>query len=266
DVYQFLSRMGIAMEQKPFAVGVRIEHPQALINISQYGMDYHAKLGAADYQLTYKDEVTGRGAYTFCMCPGGHVVAASSEQEGLVTNGMSEYARDSGIANSALVVTVNKEDFDGNHPLAGMEYQRFWEKRAFKAGGENYYAPVQGVRDFLCHNTKKNMEIKSSYLPATISSDLHRVLPSYVGDVMERALKYFDSRIKGFAGEQAVLTGIETRTSSPVRILRSDSGESVNLSGLYPSGEGSGYAGGIISSAVDGMRSAEKIMQKYLPV
>lgn len=263
EVYGFLFEQNIAMEPKGFAIGLRVEHPQALINLAQYGVEEHPLAGPADYQLTYHDSVTGRGAYTFCMCPGGKVVAAASEEGGTVTNGMSEFARDTNIANSAVVVTVGAEDFPSSHPLAGLEFQRIWEQKAFAAGGESYLAPAQSVQDFLQSRVTGQFELPASYLPGVLPFDLHQVLPPAVGLVLERALQAFDGKLKGFAGPKATLSGIETRTSAPLRIVRNEHGESLVLAGLYPAGEGAGYAGGITSAAVDGIRMAEQVMAQY---
>lgn len=265
ETYRLLLEQGIQLEQKAFAIGVRVEHPQELINISQYGVEEHPKLGPADYQLTYQDLETGRGAYAFCMCPGGKVVAAASEEERVVTNGMSEYQRDTGIANSALVVTVGAEDFKGNHPLAGIEFQQFWEHQAFLAGGSDYKAPAQRVKDYLEGRVTERFDLVPSYNPGIQPVDLHAVLPIPVGEVLNRAIQDFDRKIKGFAGEKATMTGIETRTSAPVRITRNQNGEATHLQGLFPAGEGAGYAGGIMSAAVDGIRSAERLMAQYRP-
>lgn len=266
DVYKYLYDMNLTLEKKSFAIGLRVEHPQALINQSQYGVEEHPYVGPADYQLTYKDVRTGRGAYAFCMCPGGKVVAAASEEGGLVTNGMSEYARDTEIANSAIVVTVGADDFPTAHPLAGLEFQRAWERKAFIAGGSNYKAPAQRVIDFLERRVTDRFDLLPTYSPGIMPCELHEVLPVAVGDVLERALRVFNGKLKGFAGEMATLTGIETRTSAPIRIVRNVQGESLNLAGLYPAGEGAGYAGGITSSAVDGIRIAEFLMAQYAPI
>lgn len=264
DVYQFLNRYGIDLEGKAFAIGLRVEHLQSLINLSQYGVEEHPKLGPADYQLTYQDLATGRGAYAFCMCPGGHVVAAASETGGVVINGMSEYQRDTGIANSAIVVTVGTEDFPAG-PLGGIEFQRYWEEEAYLKGGRDFQAPVQTVRGFLQRQITGEFALEPSYRPGVAACDLHDVLPPIVGTVLERALLHFDGKIQGFAGEMATLTGIETRTSAPVRIVRNENGESLRLAGLFPCGEGAGYAGGIMSAAVDGLRMAERLMGQYAP-
>ena len=266
DVYELLHGLDVTLEMKSFAIGLRVEHPQSLINQSQYGVEEHPHVGPADYQLTYKDVRTGRGAYAFCMCPGGKVVAAASEEGGVVTNGMSGYERDTDIANSAIVVTVGADDFATAHPLAGLEFQRKWEHRAFLAGGNNYHAPAQRVTDFLEGRVSDHFDLLSSYTPGIVPCELHSVLPIPVGDVLGRALRVFNGKIKGFSGEKATLTGIETRTSSPVRIVRNDQGESISLCGLYPTGEGAGYAGGITSAAVDGLRMAEYLMAQYAKV
>ena len=262
DVYRFLWEAGVSIEQKPFAIGFRIEHDQSFINLSQYGMESHSRLGAAEYQLTYKDLSTGRGAYSFCMCPGGRVIASSSEENGLVINGMSELSRDSGIANSAIVVTVKPEDFPSAHPLAGMEFQRYWEHRAFLLGGENYRAPAQNTADFIKNKLPGKLAGRYSYTPGVVPADLHKILPAEIGGVLSRALVDFDRKIKGFA-DNSVMTGIETRTSAPVRIVRDETGQTPSIRGLFPAGEGAGYAGGIMSSAVDGLRMAEKLLSIY---
>ncbi len=263
DVYVLLHEQGIKLERKAFAIGVRAEHPQSLINLSQYGVEAHPKLGPADYQLTYQDLATGRGAYAFCMCPGGQVVAAASEEGGVVTNGMSAYSRDTGGANSAIVVTVGEADFASEHPLAGIEFQRHWEREAFRAGAEDYKAPAQTVADFLHKRVAENFALSPSYLPGIVPYDLHKVLPEQVGAVLERALLSFDDKIPGFAGEKATLTGVETRTSAPVRIVRNEMGEALGFGGIFPAGEGAGYAGGIMSAAVDGLRVAERVRALY---
>ena len=265
DVYAWLAAQGIALQGKAFAIGLRVEHPQRLINLAQYGVEVHPLLGPADYQLTYQDLTTGRGAYAFCMCPGGQVVAAASEFGGVVTNGMSEYRRDLAVANSALVVTVGLGDFPSAHPLAGIEFQRQWERRAFLAAGRTFRAPAQSVPDFLDGRVSGDFSLRPSYRPGVAAVDLHDVLPNSIGQVLERALRFWDTKLPGFAGAWATLTGVETRTSAPVRILRNEAGESVSLPGLFPAGEGAGYAGGIMSAAVDGLRIAERVMAQYAP-
>lgn len=266
DVYSLLYAMNVTLEKKSFAIGLRVEHPQALINLSQYGVEEHPHVGSADYQLTYQDVRTGRGTYAFCMCPGGKVVAAASAEGGVVTNGMSEFARDSNVANSAIVVTVGPDDFPSAHPLAGLEFQRKWEQKAFLAGGSDYRAPAQRVVDFLEHKVTEGFDLLPTYTPGVVPCELHEVLPTPVGEVLDRALRVFNGKIKGFTGERATLTGIETRTSAPIRIVRTTQGESLSMAGLYPAGEGAGYAGGITSAAVDGLRIAEHLMAQYAPV
>lgn len=270
DTYEMLYNTGIAMESKPFAVGVRIEHPQSMIDISQYGIEpAELGLGAAEYSVVYHDKETGRTAYSFCMCPGGEVVASASEDGHVVTNGMSLYARASGVANSALVVTVGPDDF-GNHPLGGVAFQREWEKKAFELGGHDYKAPLQTVGDFLARQKgtvpEGNAAAPHSYRPGVVAADLYECLPTYVTDVMERALPYFGRRIKGFDEPQICMTGVETRTSSPLRILRDDDRQSPTVKGLYPMGEGAGYAGGIMSAALDGAETAIRVMVAYKPL
>lgn len=270
DTYEMLYNTGIAMDSKPFAVGVRIEHPQSMIDISQYGIEpAELGLGAAEYSVVYHDKETGRTAYSFCMCPGGEVVASASEDGHVVTNGMSLYARASGVANSALVVTVGPDDF-GNHPLGGVAFQREWEKKAFELGGHDYKAPLQTVGDFLARQKgtvpEGNAAAPHSYRPGVVAADLHECLPTYVTDVMERALPYFGRRIKGFDEPQICMTGVETRTSSPLRILRDDDRQSPTVKGLYPMGEGAGYAGGIMSAALDGAETAIRVMVAYKPL
>jgi len=265
DTYEILHQRNVQIRQKPFSIGVRIEHPQTLINHSQYKQfAEHPRLGAADYRLTYQTKA-GRAVYTFCMCPGGTVVAAASEEGCVVTNGMSEYSRNRENANSALLVQVNTEDFGNDHPLAGVEFQRRWEKAAYLSGGGNYHAPVQMVGDFLADRTSQyGGQIKPSYMPAVTWGNMKDCLPDFVIASLKEAIPELDGRLKGFAMEEAVMTGVETRSSAPIRIERvEDTMESVNVKGLFPVGEGGGYAGGIISAAVDGIKAAEMIIMKY---
>jgi len=266
DTFEVLYKRGISMSPKSFSIGVRIEHPQDIINKAQYGEAAgYPGLGAADYKLSYHSE-NGRSAYTFCMCPGGYVVAAASEEQTIVTNGMSEYKRDGENANSALLVGVTPDDFQDMHPLAGIEFQRKWERLAYQAGGENYHAPAQLTGDFLADRlSDKWGSVKPTYKPGTVFAHINNCLPDYVIETMKEAIRYFDTKIKGFAMPDSILTGVETRSSSPVRINRDDSFLS-NIRGIYPMGEGAGYAGGIMSSAVDGVKTAEKVMLKYAPV
>lgn len=264
DTYAMLHAKKVSMQAKAFAIGVRIEHPQKFINAVQYGEDAeNQRLPVADYALTYQDRMTGRGAYSFCMCPGGQVVAATSEVGGVVTNGMSNYHRDSKIANAALLVTVSPQDF-GTEVLAGIEFQRKYETRAFQCAGRNYYAPVQTVGDFLSGRSgSTNFLTMPTYRPGITAVDLHDCLPKAVTDTLALALQHFDHKIKGFADESAAMTGIETRSSAPCRILRSSNYVSENTLGLYPMGEGAGYAGGIMSAAIDGINTALAFIQQY---
>ena len=266
DTYEMMFSKGVIISQKPFAIGVRIEHPQFMIDENQYGkFAGHPRLKAADYRLTYTTK-SGRPVYSFCMCPGGVVVAAASEENTVVTNGMSEFARDKENANSAIVVGVNTTDFSSDHPLAGVEFQRKYEQLAFKVAGSNYNAPVQLVGDLLKDkNSTKLGNVKPSYPIGYNFVNLRDCLPSYVADSIKEALVDFDKKITNFASFDAILTGVETRTSSPIRIERNENLESVGVKGLYPAGEGAGYAGGIISAAVDGIKVAEKIMQNFAP-
>lgn len=265
DTYELFYEKGAAMEAKPFAVGVRIEHPQEWIDRAQYGVDAgNPLLPTADYALTYQDTQTGRGVYSFCMCPGGTVVAAASEQGGVVTNGMSNHARDTGIANSALLVTVTPEDFGGG-VLGGISFQRHYERLAFEAGGGDYRAPAQTVGDFLGGYAKSSDTIVvPSYQPGVKMTNLNACLPLPVAQALKNALPEFARKIKGFAHPGVVMTGIESRSSAPCRILRGrDSYESLNIKGLYPIGEGAGYAGGIMSAAADGLRAAQMVISRY---
>lgn len=258
DTYRMLYERGLAMEAKPFAMGVRIEHPQELIDRAQYGEDAgHPRLPVADYALTYRDKTTGRGVYSFCMCPGGQVVAATSLTGHVCTNGMSNYGRDSGVANSALLVQVGPADF-GEGVLAGMDMQERLEQLAFTLGGGNYYAPVQTVGDFLGGTSgSRDFLVTPTYQPGVTPVDLHELLPRFMTDSLAGALPFFDRKIPGFADPGATMTGIEARSSAPCRIIRDrESMTATSCSGLYPMGEGAGYAGGIMSAAVDGMKAA----------
>ena len=259
DTFEMLYSMGVSMSQKAFSIGARIEHPQEMINRSQYGAAAgHPALGAADYKLSERMS-DGRGVYTFCMCPGGHVVAAASENGGVVTNGMSFHARDGVNANSAVLVSVGPGDFGADDPLAGVRFQRAWEQAAYRLAGESYRAPAQLVGDFLKKCPSKSVgDVAPTYRPGVEWTQLDKCLPAFAADALRRALPVFDRRIKGFARYDAVLTGVETRSSSPVRIERGADCVS-SIKGLYPCGEGAGYAGGILSAAVDGMRCAEAL-------
>ena len=268
DTYEMLHEVGVYMEPKAFAVGVRIEHPQEIININQYGDAHnHPKLKTAEYRLTYQSEKLGRAVYSFCMCPGGVVVAAASEENRLVSNGMSYHARDLDNANSALVVTVGPEDFEGDSPLRGMEFQRKYESLAYELGGGGHKAPLQLVGDFMEDRVSEKLgRVIPTYKPGFEFRDLRECLPSYVVEALKEAIVEFDRKIKGYAAPDAVLTGIETRTSAPVRLTRTETLESISVSGLYPAGEGAGFAGGIISASVDGLKVAERIINKYKPL
>ena len=265
DTYKMLADKGVGITSKPFSIGVRIEHPQELIDKAQYG-DFagHPLLGAADYALVYHTPDKSRTAYSFCMCPGGLVVAAASEAGGVVVNGMSMYKRDSGVANSALVVGVSSADF-GNDPLAGVEFQRRYEQLAFAAGGRNYHAPAQNFDSFLKRSTPSLESLTGgTYRPGLAPCNLDTVLPAYVTDTLRAGITSFGMKLKGYADGGALLTGVETRTSAPVRIDRSrETYVSVTHDLLYPCGEGAGYAGGIMSAALDGYHIAWAIMQRF---
>ncbi len=260
DTFAMLHQVGASLSRKPFAIGARIEHSQRAVNRAQYGPAAgHPALGAADYKLAVHLP-GGRSVYTFCMCPGGQVVAAASEDGGVVVNGMSLYARDGENANSALLVNVLPEDFGGEGPLAGVEFQRKWERAAFEAGGGDFRAPAQRVGDFLKGRPSEGPgRVKPSYRPGVKWGSLDACLPAFVTGSLREALPLLDRKLKGFADGDAVLTGVETRSSSPVRIERDEACQA-NLRGLYPCGEGAGYAGGIMSAAVDGMKCAEAIL------
>ncbi len=254
DTFKMLHEKGVQMQQKIFSAGVRIEHSQEMINHAQYS-DFAAMLPAADYKLAVKGKM-GRGAYTFCMCPGGYVVAAASEEGGVVTNGMSNHARDGKNANSALLVNVGPGDFGSDHPLAGIEFQRKLERAAYLAGGGEYKAPTQLLGDFLKNEKSAAFgEIEPTYQPGVTLTNLRTVLPEFVSYSLAEGVCEMGKKIKGFDRKDAVLTGVESRSSSPVRILRDDSMMS-SIKGLFPAGEGAGYAGGITSAAVDGIKVA----------
>lgn len=260
DTVEMLWQKGISMMQKPFSVGARIEHKQEMINSSQYGkFANHPRLKAASYKLACHPK-GGRGAYTFCMCPGGTVVCASSEENTVVTNGMSEYARDKENANCAVLVGITPEDFNSEHPLAGMYMQRELEQRAFAMGGGDYSAPAQLVKDFLNNTPSVSCRnVKPSFPTGVRYTNLQDLLPQKVTAVMCDALIKMDNMLSGFACDDALLTGPETRSSAPVRIIR-DEFMQTNIRGLYPCGEGAGYAGGIVSAGVDGIKVAEAVL------
>ncbi len=262
DTFKMLKDKGVKMERKPFSVGGRIEHLQKDIGYSQYGEIYD-KLPPADYKLSVRTK-DDRGVYTFCMCPGGQVVASASEEGTVVTNGMSYFSRDKENANSALLVTVNPSDIEGDDVLGGVEFQKSIEEKAFLVGGKNYFAPIQKVGDFL--NEKKSFEfgkVKPSYMPGTTFAEIKDVLPEFIVNAMKEAIVLLDKKMNGFADPDAIITVPETRSSSPVRILRDIKTLEADIKGVYPCGEGAGYAGGIMSAALDGIRCAEKIVEKY---
>ena len=258
DTFQMLHERGIAIEAKPFSIGFRIEHPQGLIDKARFGRSI-PQLGAADYTLVHHAK-NGRDVYSFCMCPGGTVVAAASEPGRVVTNGMSQYSRNERNANAGIVVGITPDaDYPG-HPLAGIALQRRWEEAAFAAGGGTYAAPAQLVGDFIAGNPSAALgEVMPSYRPGVTPTDLSSCLPDFAIEAIREALPAFGRQIKGFDRADAVLTGVETRTSSPIRIRRGEDFQSLNTKGLYPAGEGAGFAGGILSAAVDGIKVAEAV-------
>lgn len=260
DTYAMLHASGAAMEQKPFAVGFRVEHPQELINLIQYGIAADQRLPAADYALAWNNPVTGRSAYSFCMCPGGMVIGSSSEAGGVVVNGMSNLKRDSGFANSAVVATVKTSDFGGSSPLAGIEFQRSLERAAFRAGGSSYKAPAQGLVEFM--KISGSRDFKSSYLPGIVHSPLEELVPEYIAKTIRDGITAFERKMRGFLTNEATLVGIESRTSAPLRIMRGEDFQSPSIRGLYPCGEGAGYAGGIMSAALDGIRVADAVAMR----
>lgn len=277
DTFARLQEQGVAMESKALAIGVRIEHPQALIDRARWGESAgHPRLGAAEYKLVHHCS-NGRAVYSFCMCPGGLVVGATSEPGCVVTNGMSQHSRNERNANSGLVVTIEREDMEpwgryAGDPLAGVAFQRHWEQRAFVAGGSDYSAPAQWVQDFLAHRSSgedssplQQPALQGSYLPGLKLTNLDDCLPSLVCEALREALPAFERRIPGYIGADSLLTGVETRTSSPLRLPRDrQTLESINVNGLYPGGEGAGYAGGILSAAIDGIRLAEALALSLL--
>lgn len=263
DTFYQLFKKGIYMEAKNFSVGVRIEHLQSTINEAQFGNHTKFQLPPADYKLAYHAP-NNRSCYTFCMCPGGVVMASSSEPNSIVTNGMSRYLRDGENANSALLVNVTPNDFESNSPLAGIQFQKDLEEKAFILGGSNYHAPIQRVEDFLLHQPSTKIgNVKPSYLPGVTLSNLHTILPDFVAETLKEGILYFDTKLKGFASPDSILTGVETRSSSPVKILRNQNLVS-NIQGIYPCGEGAGYAGGIMSAAVDGIKCAISVLENNI--
>lgn len=260
ETFELLYKKGIQMEKKNFSVGVRIEHLQEDINFAQYGNITTLKLPPAEYKLAYHSP-SGRSCYTFCMCPGGTVIASSSENHTIVTNGMSNYLRNGTNANSALLVNVTPNDFIDTSPLAGIYFQKDLEEKAFVLGGSNYHAPIQRVEDFLNHKPSSYIgSITPSYLPGFTLANLHDILPEFVSTTLKEGILYFDKKLHGFANPDSILTGVETRSSSPVKIPRNINGIA-NIIGIYPCGEGAGYAGGIMSAAVDGIHTSLSILR-----
>lgn len=259
DTFEVLEKRGVYIEAKPFSIGFRIEHPQSLIDTARFGTRAgNPILGAADYKLVHHAK-NGRDVYSFCMCPGGTVVAATSEEKRVVTNGMSQYSRAERNANAGIVVGITPKDYPGT-PLAGVEFQRKWESAAFVAGGSTYAAPVQRVEDFIAKRPSTKLgTVIPSYKPAVKPTDLSNCLPDYATTAIREALIVFGRQIKGYDMADAVLTGVETRTSSPIRIKRDETFQSINTKGLFPAGEGAGYAGGILSAGVDGIKIAEAV-------
>jgi hypothetical protein len=258
DIYHMLDRHQAALEARPFAVGARAEHPQALINRAQLGTE-EPQIEPADYGMAFNDKRSGRSAYTFCMCPGGEVVGAATEPDGLTVNGMSYSHRADRFGNAAVVATVTPEDFGVPGPLGGLEFQRRLETEAFRAGGGGHVAPAQRITDFLAGKPSSG-SLETSYRRGVAAADLTALLPPEVVAILRRGLRYFSRLVEGYAGPEGILIGVETRTSSPVRVLRDpETYQSLNVAGLYPVGEGAGYAGGIMSSASDGLRAAERI-------
>jgi uncharacterized FAD-dependent dehydrogenase len=259
DTVAMLHQRGVYMEAKPFSIGFRVEHPQGVIDRARLGQHAgHPLLGAADYKLVHH-AANGRSVYSFCMCPGGTVVAATSEPGRVVTNGMSQYSRNERNANAGIVVGISPADYPGS-PLAGIEFQRQLETHAYALGGSNYRAPGQLVGDFIAGKPSTQLgSVEPSYKPGVLLGDLHSALPAYAIAAMREALPVFGKKIRGFDMHDAVLTGVETRTSSPVKITRGDDFQSLNVKGLYPAGEGASYAGGILSAGVDGIEVAEAV-------
>ena len=259
DTFAILHNEGVYVEAKPFSIGFRIEHPQSLIDRARFGPNAgNQLLGAADYKVVHHC-ANGRSVYSFCMCPGGTVVATASEPGRVVTNGMSQYSRNERNANAGIVVGITPADYPG-HPLAGIEFQRHWEERAFAAGGSDYSAPGQRVGDFIAGRASVALgDVVPSYKPSVKATDLSACLPDYAIAAIREALPAFERQVRGFAMDDAVLTGVETRTSSPISIKRGEDFQSINTRGLYPAGEGAGYAGGILSAAIDGIKVAEAV-------
>ncbi len=264
DTYEMLLAAGFELVPKPFAAGVRIEHPRAVIDAAQYGAHInHPRLGAAEYH--FAAQAGDRGVYTFCMCPGGTVVASSSSREQVVVNGMSHYARNGENSNAAIVVQVDARDFLPG-PLGGLRFRQELERAAFVAGGGDYRAPACMAGDFLRKRTPQGFSsVRPTYMPGVKPVDLGRLLPGFMAEGVREGLRTFGKKLKGFGMDEAVITAVESRTSAPVRIVRDEAGEATRMRGVYPTGEGAGYAGGIVSAGVDGMRAAERIMARFRP-
>lgn len=261
DTYRLLADRGVALEPKGFAVGVRVEHPRDLIDRIQYGKAHPRDVPAADYVLRYNDAESGRGIYSFCMCPGGEVINSASEEGGVVVNGMSRAARSGGWSNSALVVSVRPADWAAAGMLGGVEFQRRLERAAYQAGGGGFLAPAQNLMNFAGRGLGP---CRSFCRPGVTEADLAALLPDFVTTGLRRALPHFDRQMRGFLTAEAVLVGVETRTSAPLRIVRDEQGESPSHPGLFPAGEGAGYAGGIMSAALDGLKAADQVVQRLL--
>lgn len=263
DTFETLYQKGITMETKNFSVGVRIEHLQKWINEAQYGTITKLALPPAEYKLAYHSK-NNRSCYTFCMCPGGVVMASSSDNHTILTNGMSNFLRDGVNANSALLVNITPSDFNSNSPLAGIYFQKDLEEKAFLLGGSNYFAPVQRVEDFLKNQKSKQIgEVHPTYQPGFTLSNLNEILPDFVSTTLKQGIQFFDTKLHGFAHPDSILTGVETRSSSPVKMVRNEKLMS-NVSGIYPCGEGAGYAGGIMSASVDGIKCAIALLENDL--
>ena len=265
DTFQMIHDKGVYIEAKPFSIGFRIEHKQSTIDQARFGDNAGNEiLGAADYKLVHHCK-NGRSVYSFCMCPGGTVVAAASEEGRVVTNGMSQYSRNERNANSAIVVGIDPERDYPNHPLAGIELQRQLETLAFELGGKDYSAPAQTIGDFLKGKPNSELgDVKPSYTPGITLTDLSKALPDFAVDAIREAIPAFNRKIKGFSSDDGLLTGVETRTSSPISIKRNKEFQSINTKGLFPAGEGAGYAGGILSAGIDGIKVAEAVAKSML--
>lgn len=261
ETYRMLHEAGIVLAPKAFAIGARVEHPQELINRIQYGKWWkEPELPPAEYSLAVKVPETDRSAYTFCMCPGGEVVCCSSAEGEMVTNGMSNYARNGPFANSAVVVNIGPNDFSGFSPLSGLNFRSYWEQKAFALGGNSFFAPAQNLLDFLADKESVHLA-RCTYRPGIKTAMLRESLPAYVVETLKKGLRQFETKMPGYLSGEASMIGVETRTSSPVRIVRGEDLQSINAKGLYPCGEGAGYAGGIMSSALDGIRTAQALLK-----